>query len=32
LGLEKLPKAIETKPRDWELEDWPDLRDMELYK
>ncbi len=32
LGLEKLPKAIETKPRDWELEDWPDLRKMELYK
>jgi len=32
LGLEKLPKAIETKPRDWELEDWPDLRDMKLYK
>jgi dTDP-4-amino-4,6-dideoxygalactose transaminase len=32
LGLEKLPKAIETKPRDWELKDWPDLRDMELYK
>ena len=31
-GLDKLPKAIETKPRDWELEDWPDLRDMELYK
>ncbi len=32
LGLEKLPDAIKTKPRDWELEDWPDLRDMELYK
>jgi dTDP-4-amino-4,6-dideoxygalactose transaminase len=32
LGLEKLPRAIETKPRDWELEDWPDLRKMELYK
>ena len=31
-GLDKLPKAIETKPRDWELEDWPDLREMELYK
>jgi dTDP-4-amino-4,6-dideoxygalactose transaminase len=32
LGLKKLPKAIETKPRDWELEDWPDLRDMEVFK
>jgi len=32
LGLEKLPEAIKTKPRDWELEEWPDLRDMELYK
>ena len=32
LGLEKLPEAIKTKPRDWELEDWPDLREMELYK
>ena len=32
LGLEKLPKAIKTKPRDWVVEDWPDLRDMELYK
>ena len=32
LGLKKLPKAIETEPRDWELENWPDLRDMELYK
>ena len=31
-GLDKLPKAIETKPRDWELEDWPDLRDMEVFK
>ena len=32
LGLEKLPEAINTKPKDWELEEWPDLRDMELYK
>jgi dTDP-4-amino-4,6-dideoxygalactose transaminase len=32
LGLEKLPEAIKTKPRDWELEDWPDLREMELFK
>ena len=32
LGLEKLPKAIETEPREWVVEDWPDLREMELYK
>ena len=32
LGLEKLPKAIETEPKEWVLEEWPDLRDMELYK
>ncbi len=32
LGLEKLPDAIKTEPKKWELEDWPDLRDMELYK
>ena len=31
-GLDKLPKAIETEPREWVVEDWPDLRDMELYK
>ena len=32
LGLEKLPKAIKTEPRVWDIEEWPDLRDMELYK
>ena len=31
-GLDKLPKAIETEPREWVVEDWPDLREMELYK
>ena len=31
LGLEKLPKAIKTEPRVWDIEEWPDLRDMELY-
>jgi len=31
-GLDKLPKAIETEPKEWVVEDWPDLRDMELYK
>ncbi len=32
LGLKKLPKAIETEPRKWVIEDWPDLRDMEVFK
>ena len=32
LGLEKLPSAIKTKPRQWALEDWPDLRKMEIFK
>jgi len=31
-GLEKLPKAIETEPRDWVIEDWPDLTQMEIFK
>lgn len=32
LGLNKLPEAIKTSPRDWVLEDWPDLRNMEIFK
>ena len=32
LGLKKLPKAIETVPRQWVLEDWPDLRNMEVFQ
>jgi dTDP-4-amino-4,6-dideoxygalactose transaminase len=32
LGLNKLPEAIKTFPRDWVLEDWPDLRNMEVFK
>ena len=31
LGLNKLPEAIKTTPRDWVLEDWPDLRNMEVF-
>ena len=30
-GLEKLPSAIEATPRDWVLEDWPDLTQMEVF-
>ena len=32
LGLEKLPKAIETKPTQWTVNDWPDLTKMEIFK
>ena len=32
LGLEKLPKAIETEPRQWTVNDWPDLTKMEIFK
>ena len=32
LGLEKLPEAIETEPRKWKMEDWPDLRKMDIFK
>ena len=31
-GLEKLPKAIETKPRKWTTSDWPDLTKMRIFK
>ena len=32
LGLEKLPLAIETKPKKWTVNDWPDLTKMEIFK
>lgn len=32
MGLKKLPEAIATKPRQWTLSDWPDLRNMEIFK
>ena len=31
-GLEKLPEAIKTKPRQWVITDWPDLTQMEIFK
>lgn len=31
-GLEKLPDAINTKPKIWTITDWPDLRKMEIFK
>jgi len=32
LGLDKLPKAIETTPRQWVVEDWPDLTQMTIFR
>ena len=32
IGLDKLPEAKIRKPRDWKLSDWPDLRNMEIFK
>ena len=32
LGLQKLPEAIKTKPKQWKITDWPDLTKMEIFK
>lgn len=32
LGLDKLPNAISTKPRQWTINDWPDLSQMTVFK
>jgi len=32
LGSAKLPLAIQTEPREWVLEDWPDLTQLEVFK
>ena len=32
LGLEKLPKAIKTEPRQWVYKDWPDLTQMQIFQ
>jgi hypothetical protein len=31
-GLEKLQTAIDTKPKQWVYNDWPDLTSMEIFK
>jgi len=31
-GLRKLPAAINKKPRQWILSDWPDLKEMDVFK
>ena len=32
LGLQKIDEAINTKPKIWKVEDWPDLSNMEIFK
>ncbi len=32
LGLDKLPQAIVTEPRQWVVTDWPDLTQMDVFK
>ena len=32
LGLDKLPKAIQSPPKKWVITDWPDLTKMEVFK
>ena len=32
LGLDKLPAAILSQPRQWTVEDWPDLTQMSIFK
>ena len=32
LGLDKLPEAIKTDPKKWVIEDWPNLKKMDIFK
>lgn len=32
LGLDKLDSAIQSEPRKWVYTDWPDLREMDVFK
>jgi dTDP-4-amino-4,6-dideoxygalactose transaminase len=32
LGLDKLPNAIQSTPRQWVVTDWPDLTEMDIFK
>ena len=32
IGLNKLPDAIERQPRQWTINDWPDLTQMDIFK
>ena len=32
LGIEKLPQAIADEPKQWIISEWPDLREMDVFK
>ena len=32
IGLNKLPDAIERQPKQWTINDWPDLTQMDIFK
>ncbi len=32
LGLDKLPNAIKDQPHQWDIKDWPDLTQMDIFK
>jgi dTDP-4-amino-4,6-dideoxygalactose transaminase len=32
LGLERLPEAINNKPKQWTISDWPNLTNMRIFK
>ena len=32
LGLKKLPEAKQSKPKQWTINDWPDLTTMDIFK
>ena len=32
IGLEELSDAIKRKPKQWVLKDWPNLKDMDIFK
>ena len=31
LGLKKLPNAINTKPKQWTVNDWPNVSEMKVF-
>ena len=31
-GIEKLPEAIKRNPKKWKITEWPDLRNMKVFK
>ena len=32
LGLDKFNKAVKTTPRKWNIQDWPDLTQLSVFK